>query len=197
MRNPIRLLPLVLALVASTAVVAGTGAGPAAASTVVLLDDQGLADEAARVVHGEVVSVRPGLARDGVRIYTDVTIRATEMLKGQADGSGLVTFRHWGGELGGRRYVIPGAAELRLGDEVVAFLGDEVGADRAGFTVGLAQGLFHVVRDPATGAASVHRRFGGLNVVDRGTGRPVAVPLREAGRDLGEFLTEMRRRVGR
>ncbi len=194
-RFPIPLLAL--GLVAAAAVAASAGAGPAAASTVVLLDDQGLVDEAARVVHGEVVDLRPGLARDGVRIYTDVTIRAVEVLKGQADAGGLVAFRQWGGEIGGRRYVIPGAAELRLGAEVVAFLGDERGPDRAGFTVGLAQGLFHVVRDASTGEASVHRRFAGLNVVDRATGRPVAVPHREPGRDLGEFLAEMRRRVRR
>src|SRR5262245_30826548 len=107
------------------AVLAAVVAAPIFATTVVLLDEPQLVAGAERIVHGDVVSKRSFVAAEGGRIYTEYRFQPREMLKGAAEGDGMVTFREWGGEVNGLHYYVPGVGEFRTGDEVVAFLGPQ------------------------------------------------------------------------
>jgi hypothetical protein len=159
------------------------------------LDDAELVARSRAIVHGEVIARTYHATADG-RIYTRYTFRAHEMLKGRAAAGGTVTFREWGGEAGGLRYWVPGAGDFDVGDEVIAFLAETDPLTDVGFTTGMAQGKFRIVRSEDTGVARAVRTFGALELVSADgveTGR-VADP---DARDLGPLLDKIRAFVRR
>ncbi|GIW71017.1 MAG: hypothetical protein KatS3mg102_0559 [Planctomycetota bacterium] len=166
-------------------------AAPAAATTVVLLDDDALVARAVAIVHGDVVGKRCARTPDG-RIFTEYRFAIREMLKGEAPPSGVVSFREWGGELDGLRYWIPGTGRFEIGDEVIVFLGATDATTAVGFTTGLAQGKFRVVRN-ARGARAI-RQLGTLVTIDEESGEPVAHAERDE-HDLEALLARIRARV--
>jgi hypothetical protein len=121
--------------------------GTARATVVVPADLNDLARAAHVIVHGRVVSVQPQWA-DGRRgVETIVRVQASDYLKG--DFGSEVLIRVPGGELGRYRSVLPGAPTFREGEEVVLFLG--ASPPSLPYVLGLSQGVFRLVRDPATG----------------------------------------------
>jgi hypothetical protein len=163
------------------------------ATTVVALADGDLARVARTIVHGDVVAKRSFVAAEGGRIYTEYRFAARELLKGSGNGDGTVTFREWGGEVGGVRYWIPGLQGYEVGEEVVAFLGAPDARTGVGFTVGLGQGKFTVEREHATGRAKVRRSLEQLDVV----GRPGVPSAQSAPRELDGFLATIRAEVAK
>jgi len=126
-------------------------AGAARATVVVPADLTELARVAHVIVHGRVVSVQPQWA-DGRRgVETIVRLQASDYLKG--DFGNEILIRVPGGELGRYRSVLPGAPTFREGDEVVLFLG--ASPPSLPYVLGLSQGVFRLVRDPATGGTVV------------------------------------------
>jgi len=120
----------------------------AAGATVLLPADLGeLARGAQAIVHGRVTLVRAGWVAGHRRIDSFVTVEASEYFKG--DLGRAVTFRVPGGEIGRYRSITVGAPVFHEGDEVVLFLGAR--GPSVPYVLGLSQGVFRVVADPATG----------------------------------------------
>jgi hypothetical protein len=166
---------------------------PIEATTVVALDDAALTRGARTIIHGDVISKESFVAAQGGRIYTEYRFAVREVLKGAADADGTVTFREWGGEVGGTHYMIPGLHGYGLGEEVVTFLGTADPRTGVGFTYGLAQGKFNVTRDAATGKAVVTRNLHELNLLPRPGG---AAPASQGeGGELEAFKAKIRAEV--
>ena len=164
------------------------------ATTVVALGDDELVALSRVIVHGDVVGKESRLAAEGGRIYTEYRFRVRELMKGEAGSDQTIAFREWGGRVGNVHYWLPGVGEFALGEEVVAFLGEPDARTGIGFTTGLAQGKFRVLR-PADGTPRVRRELGVLRLIDRGGTEVQAEQADE--RDLEAFKTSIRRRIGR
>ncbi|MEK7674403.1 MAG: hypothetical protein AAB676_01040 [Verrucomicrobiota bacterium] len=128
-----------------------------AAAVMIPLSIEELTGQAQLVLHGQVLS--KSCQRDPTgRIYTKVDLQVAEVWKGNLAASRL-TVVHGGGILGEERVVVSGQVDYQIGEEIVAFLlfnprGEAV-------TVGLAQGKFHVWKEPASGTAFVQNPFHG------------------------------------
>jgi hypothetical protein len=132
------------------------------------------------IVHGRVSDVQTEWTEGRRSVETLVTISASDYLKGGAGDT--LTIHVPGGQMGRYRTVFVGAPEFRVNDEVVLFL-------HGGRIVGLNQGAFRVVTDPASGRpalASPIVMSGSLDQpegVVRGDVRRKPVPL-DSFRDL-------------
>jgi hypothetical protein len=120
---------------------------PASATVLVPIEFRELATSAPVIVHGTVIDVRSDWVDGRRAIETFVTIEATDYLKGHLGDR--VTFKVPGGQLGRYRTVFVGAPTFQSGQEVVLFLKSD--GPSYPFIVGLSQGLYHVVTDPASG----------------------------------------------
>jgi hypothetical protein len=123
----------------------------AGAITTVPMTFEQLVGEATAVVYARVADVRGEWTRDRRAINSVITLEALRYLKG--DLGPTVLMRLPGGEAGGRINVLPGAPVLREGELVVLFLATQGPAIPT--TVGLGQGVFHVVRDARSGTMLV------------------------------------------
>jgi hypothetical protein len=108
-----------------------------------------LARGADAVVRARAERVESRLAPDGLRIFTEVTLRTLQVWRGTAPALLVVTVP--GGELGGWGQRVDGAPVFKAGEEVVVFL-----ARRGGMA-----------------AWSVHGLALGRFLVEGGTARPV------------------------
>lgn len=151
---PSRLPALALALALAMAGLAI----PARATTVVPMETRALVARSHEIVIGEVTAVTPRWNESRTRIVTDVRVRVTEALKGEAGPELVLT--QVGGEVDGFRYTVDGAPSFRPGEEALLF----AWRDRAGLAqvTGLAQGKFDIRRDPATGERTLRRALPGL-----------------------------------
>jgi hypothetical protein len=168
-------LPLLLALLAA--------AGRAAATSYVMVSDDDLADQAAVVAEGRIVSVAPSPA--GGSPSTDYLLEIDRLLKGYTAGSSIVV-RVLGGmpEDGRLGLTIFGAPAYREGDRALLFLTER--PDGSYGVLHFLLGAFHeaevsgrriVMRDLAD-AEEVHRAPGG---------RIAAAPGVDHPRDLERF----------
>jgi hypothetical protein len=114
-----------------------------------------LRDKAALVVHGRVLD-KIALRDARGRIYTEVTLGAGEIWKGTVAGDRL-TIVLVGGVIGEDRTFVPGQADYRVGEEVVAFL--RLNQRGEAVTIGLAQGKFEVWSEAATGRKFARNLF--------------------------------------
>jgi hypothetical protein len=110
-----------------------------------------LVAESTAIVHGRILDVRAEWAEGRRRIDSFVTLGAATYLKGSLGSS--VTFKVPGGQLGAYRSVMVGAPSFAVGDEVILFLGNR--GPSVPYVLGLSQGVFRVVTDPATGGRFV------------------------------------------
>lgn len=151
-----RLLPVALVLLLALGV-------PAARATqMVHLDTQALVLGSDDIVVGQVESIRPRWNAAHTKIFTDVSVRVTQTLKGGA-GERL-TLTQLGGEVDGVRYTVPGCPAFVAGEEALLFVWRDARGQAQ--VNGLAQGKFDIRRDPATGEATVQRSVPGLAVRD-------------------------------
>ncbi len=123
----------------------------ARAITVSPLSFRQLVDEASIVVYGRVADVHGQWTDDRQGIDSLVRLDALQVIKGRAGEH--VTFRAPGGEAGGRIHLLPGAPSFREGDLVLVFLGG--GGAAYPTLVGLTQGVFRVMTNPASGTPMV------------------------------------------
>ena len=124
---------------------------PAHAVLVVPMTFEQLVAESMAVVYARVASVRGQWTADRRFIDSLVTLEPLRYLKGNLGDA--VVMRLPGGEAGGVIHIIPGAPVLRDGDLIVVFLSSRGPAMPS--ALGLGQGIFRVVRDPADGSVRV------------------------------------------
>jgi hypothetical protein len=121
------------------------------ATVLVPIEFRELVTSAPVIVHGRVVDVHAEWIEGRRSIETLVTIEASEYLKG--DLGGRVTIRVPGGRLGRYRTIFIGAPSFQEGDEVVLFL--RTAGRAVPWILGLSQGAFRIVADPASGRQMV------------------------------------------
>ena len=136
-----------------------------------------LARKADLIVQGTVLE-QACLRDDAGRIYTRVNVRVAEVWKGalptNASPGGL-TVVQGGGTIGDVREEVSGDVQYEVGEEFVAFL--VFNARGEPVTIGLAQGKFHVWRDPQTGEKFAHNLFHGQPDPAAGHRPDAATPL--------------------
>jgi hypothetical protein len=140
---PRLLLPCVLLLSARTSLFA---------VQVIPLSVDELASQSDLVVHATVKTKSCDRTAEG-RIFTRVTLEVTDVWKGRLATNHLQVL-HGGGTIGNVRSEVSCQVEYTPGEEVVAFLVFNPRGDA--ITLGLAQGKFHVWKDPLTGEKFVH-----------------------------------------
>lgn len=106
-------------------------------------DIPGLAQQAAAVVRGEILSQEARWDEDGERIHTYSTLRVRERLQGPSSLASTLVVKQVGGQVGDVTMHVEGTARLALGEEVVLFLRLNGGF---GYLVGMANGKFGVRR---------------------------------------------------
>ncbi len=121
------------------------------ATVLVPIEFRELVTTAPVIVHGRIVDVQAEWIENRRSIETLVTIEASEYLKG--DLGERVTMRVPGGQLGRYRTIFVGAPSFQVGDEVVLFL--RTADQLAPWIIGLSQGAFRIVADPASGRRMV------------------------------------------
>jgi len=152
-RSPVHSLVALLLLALAT---------PSSATTMRHLDTRGLTLGSSQIVVGTVENVQSRWSADHHKIFTDVSVRVSQSLKGV--GSERLTLTQLGGELDGMRYSIPGGPLFRPGEEALLFVWrDPQGRAQVN---GLAQGKFDITRDAKTGRATVQRSTPGFAIHD-------------------------------
>jgi hypothetical protein len=120
-------------------------AAPASTTMLLYFDTEQLSDIAAVVAVGEVDRVEASWNGARTKIYTRVTLRPTEVLKGERD-PGMLTIKMIGGQVGEDVAHLPGTPAFAAGERVLVFL--EPRDDGDGYLiVGLFQGLFRLRPD--------------------------------------------------
>jgi hypothetical protein len=190
MMNPRRLIiPLVLSLQLW---------GPQAAATSVLpVSLQRMADAAAIIFHGRVTGNEARQDPTSGQIVTVTEFEVLEAVKGNPGNTYRI--KQMGGQLPGsmRRMIIHGVPEFSIDEEYVVFLPN---ASSLGFAspIGLSQGKFDVLRQ--NGKAMVSRGHAPAAVLNTQqpalTEVPSALETVPAGTDLGEFLQTVRGMAG-
>ena len=103
------------------------------------------------IVHGTVTGAHAVWNEDHTLIVTEVRIRVTTSLRGQAPAE--ITVTQPGGRVGKLRVDVDGASPFRVGDEAVLFLAP---ASSGRYAVsGLSRGRFDVTLDPRSGKKQV------------------------------------------
>ena len=170
---------------------------PAAAlqATVYITADLGeLATDARAVAYGRVVALEAQWLEGRRSIETLVTLEVETYAKGDLGRN--VTLRVPGGQMGPYRSVMLGAPTFVEGEEVVVFLASS--GPEIPHLVGLAQGVFRVRTDAATGARLVTPEI--VRMPGAETPGPVRVVRGDASRrpaPLSAFLQEVRALAGR
>jgi len=156
------------------------------------LDTQALVTASNDIVIGEVESIQPHWNAGHTKIVTDVTVRVTQTLKGR--GADRLTLTQLGGEVDGVRYTIPGCPSFARGEEALLFVWRDTRGQAQ--VNGLAQGKFDIVRDPASGTATVQRSVPGLAVGDARQLRLVPQNQPAPRILLDDMVREIRRAMG-
>jgi hypothetical protein len=149
-------------------------AAPASATVIAPLDLAALVDHADRVALVEVESSAAHWTSDHSAIYTDVTVRVLQPLKGVLRAGDHLVVRREGGELDGLGMLVSGAARFAVGEQAVVFL-EKRGA--ATWTVGMAQGRLPVTT--VAGRRVAVRDVAGLSYTGGAPPEPAVRPLEE------------------
>lgn len=163
-------------------------------ATVIKFDTKEMSKRADKIVHGVVTKAESKAFNNNRQIYTEYTVRVSENWKG-ANGKTTVTFRQLGGKVGNRGYYIAGAASYKVGEEVVVFLDKPNKVNQCCFTIGLAQGKYHVEEDK-NHKKVVSRKLDKLDLVDALTLAPVAAHPNKGTKYLSGLKKDVRKALG-
>lgn len=119
------------------------------ATTVIIQSDVEMIVEARAIVRGKVLAIETGLDQQQDRIYTYVTIKVQEVLKGRITRRKIV-LKQPGGQYGSRGSIVFGAPEFAIGENVLIYL--DTWRDGSLRVHQMLLGKFSVIRDPVTGA---------------------------------------------
>ena len=118
------------------------------ATTVIIQSDDEMIIEARAIIRGRVLGIETGIDEQQDRIYTFVTIRVQEVLKGQITQRKIV-LKQPGGEYGSRGSIVFGAPQFNVGEQVVLYL--DTWRDGSLRVNQMLLGKFSVIQDPSTG----------------------------------------------
>src|SRR5215212_6046574 len=91
------------------------------ATTVVLPSDDDLIISARAIVTGKVISMESAFDEQGDRIYTYITIKVKEVLKGNITERRIV-IKEMGGQVGDRGFTVYGNPQFALDEKVLLYL---------------------------------------------------------------------------
>ncbi|HSB10862.1 MAG TPA: putative Ig domain-containing protein [Blastocatellia bacterium] len=131
------------------------------ATTAVRPSDDDLIIGARAIVRGKVVSIESALDDSG-RIYTYVSIRVQEVIKGQITERRIV-LKELGGQVGDRAMAVYGNPQFTRGERVFLYL--DTWADGSLRTYQMFLGKFSIVQDPKSGLTFVTREMDNDHVV--------------------------------
>lgn len=117
-------------------------AGTASASTVIRLDLNSLVANSDVIVVAQVIDIESALEEDG-RVYTSITFRADESLKGHPGKE--FSIRQVGGRVGDIATYVPGMPDFHVDERVFLFLSS---VDSHPVVTGMAQGKFQIAVGP-------------------------------------------------
>jgi hypothetical protein len=188
MVNRRRLFPGALAL---SLVLAAMVARPARASMVLAMDLGALAQNADRIVVGEVTSVRSAWDKKHERILTTVEVKVAELWKGQMPAGGTVSIVQPGGAADGIEMRVHGMPQFVPGERAVLFLRGGATVAQPHSVVGMGQGKRGLAFDAGSKRWMVDGgdRSAAVNIGLKGRPQP-ALP------ELPMPLDELRKRVG-
>jgi hypothetical protein len=118
------------------------------ATTVIIPSDDDMIIGARAILRGKVVAIESSFDEQTGRIYTYVTIKVREVLKGQITERRVV-LKELGGQVGDRTSVIYGNPQFKKGEKVLLYL--DTWADGSLRTYQMFLGKFNIVRDVDTG----------------------------------------------
>jgi hypothetical protein len=142
------------------------------ATTVVMPPDDQLIIEARAIITGRILAVESGLDDSDNRIYTYVTVRVQEVLKGQVDRRKIV-LKQPGGEYGNRGTLVFGVPQFTPGEDVLLYL--DTWRDGSLRVHQMLLGKFAIVRDQATGQLFADRNSSipNVQVIGQSSGGPI------------------------
>jgi hypothetical protein len=159
-------------------------AAPLSATTVARLSLAQLVQRADLIVQGQVQSVYSEWDKERRLVFTYVSIRVEDPLKGERRQSVLI--RQIGGSIGTIEMSVAGLPQFKSGERALVFLKRQ---DATTFqVVGMNQGLYRIVQDSAVSDAS------GMDLFDRETGETtkpligVRAPLEQLKTRIRELL---------
>jgi len=156
-------------------------AAPAFATTVARLDMEQLVQRADRIVQGPVQSVYAQWDEARRLVFTYISIRVDEPLKGERRQSVLI--RQVGGTVGTIQMSIAGVPQFKSGEMAIIFLKRQ--GDSTFQVVGMNQGLYEIIDDFA-----VSNVFG-VDLFDSKTGE-ITKPLIGGRAPLEQLKTQIR-----
>ncbi|HSE97088.1 MAG TPA: putative Ig domain-containing protein, partial [Blastocatellia bacterium] len=120
----------------------------AGATTVTIPADDDMIVSARAIVRARVLSVGSALDQEKDRIYTYITLRVQEVLKGQITERRIV-IKELGGIVGDRAMVVYGNPQFVVGEQVLLYL--DTWADGSLRTYQMFLGKFNIITDQNTG----------------------------------------------
>jgi hypothetical protein len=156
-------------------------AAPAFATTVARLDMEQLVQRADLIVQGHVQSVYSQWDEARRLVFTYISIRVDEPLKGERRQSVLI--RQVGGTVGTIQMSIAGVPQFKSGEMAIIFLKRQ--GDSTFQVVGMNQGLYEIIDDFA-----VSNVFG-VDLIDSKTGE-ITKPLIGGRAPLEQLKTQIR-----
>ena len=124
------------------------------ATSIVLPSDDDMGIEARAIITGKVLSIESALDQQEDRIYTYITVRVNEVLKGHIRERRIV-LKEMGGQVGNRGLSVFGNPEFTPGERVLLYL--DTWKDGSLRTHQMFLGKFSIVKDEATGHEFVVR----------------------------------------
>jgi hypothetical protein len=136
------------------------------ASTFVIPTDDEMVIRARAIVRGRVLALESGLDDKQDGIYTYITLKVQEVLKGQITQRKIV-LKEPGGQYGTRGSVVFGTPEFAIGENVIVYL--DTWRDGSLRVHQMLLGKFAVVTDPASGKLFAVRNVAetGVQVLDQ------------------------------
>src|SRR5215831_7389584 len=131
------------------------------ATTAIVPPDDDLIIGARVIVKGKVLSIQSSLDPKEDRIFTYITLKVQEMLKGQITERRIV-IKELGGQAGDRLSVVYGNPEFKVGEEVLVYL--DTWKDGSLRTHQMFLGKFSIIRDQKTGRDFAVRDSGNEHV---------------------------------
>src|SRR5215216_6632007 len=131
------------------------------ATTVIRPSDDDMAIGARAIVRGKVLSIESRFDEQQSRIYTYITLKVQEVIKGEITERKIV-IKELGGQAGGRISVIYGNPQFARGEKVLLYL--DTWKDGSLRTHQMFLGKFSIIKDKVTGHRIVFRDMSDENV---------------------------------
>jgi Putative Ig domain/Matrixin/Ig-like domain from next to BRCA1 gene len=126
----------------------------ASATTIVPMSDDEMLIGARAIVTGKVLRIESGFDAQQDRIYTYITVKVQQVLKGQISERRIV-LKELGGQVGNQGLTVWGNPQFKRGERVLLYL--DTWKDGSLRTYQMCLGKFSVVQDAATGHEYVQR----------------------------------------